>query len=138
MNKIDLLDPAERDSLLNQAQRNSETVPLSAVTGEGCEALLGLIDRRLEDGVFAPIPTEEVALASLGRHLGDQPRARLAVVELDDPKLVVAAGVDQDPPPHRLGRPGRRVDRDESLGSVRDRGPDAAVSHTRKRGDFAV
>ncbi len=50
LNKIDLLDPAERDSLLNQAQRNSQTVPLSAATGEGCDALLRLIDRRLEDG----------------------------------------------------------------------------------------
>ncbi len=50
LNKIDLLDAAERDSLLNQAQRNSQTVPLSAATGEGCDALLCLIDRRLEDG----------------------------------------------------------------------------------------
>ncbi len=43
LNKIDLLDAAERDSLLNQAQRNSQTVPLSAATGEGCDALLRLI-----------------------------------------------------------------------------------------------
>jgi GTPase len=49
LNKIDLLDPADRDSLLNQAQRNSQTVPLSAATGQGCDALLRLIDRRLED-----------------------------------------------------------------------------------------
>jgi GTPase len=50
LNKIDLLEPMERASLLNQAQRNSLTVALSAVTGEGCEALLRLLDRRLEDG----------------------------------------------------------------------------------------
>ena len=50
LNKIDLLEPAERETLLNQAQRNSQTVPLSAVTGEGCDALLRLVDRRLEDG----------------------------------------------------------------------------------------
>jgi GTP-binding protein HflX len=48
MNKIDLLDPAARASLANHALRNSATVGLSAATGEGCEALLGLIDRRLE------------------------------------------------------------------------------------------
>jgi len=53
LNKIDLLEPGERDSLLNQAQRNAETVALSAVTGEGCDALLRLLDRRLEDGARA-------------------------------------------------------------------------------------
>jgi GTPase len=50
LNKIDLLDPAERDSLLGQAQRNTLTVALSAVTGEGCDGLLRLVDRRLEAG----------------------------------------------------------------------------------------
>jgi GTP-binding protein HflX len=53
LNKIDLLEPGERESLLNQAQRNSQTVPLSAATGEGCDALLRLIDQRLEDGARA-------------------------------------------------------------------------------------
>ncbi len=50
MNKIDLLGPAARASLLNQTQRNSETVALSAATGEGCDGLLRLIERRLENG----------------------------------------------------------------------------------------
>jgi GTPase len=50
LNKVDLFEPAERESLLNQAQRNSQTVALSAVSGEGCDALLRLLDRRLEDG----------------------------------------------------------------------------------------
>jgi GTPase len=53
LNKIDLFEPGERESLLNQAQRNSQTVPLSAATGEGCDALLRLLDRRLEDGARA-------------------------------------------------------------------------------------
>ena len=53
MNKIDLLDPAARESLLNKTQRNSETVALSAATGEGCDGLLRLIDRRLESGARA-------------------------------------------------------------------------------------
>ena len=49
LNKIDLLEPGERETLLNQAQRNTQTVPLSAATGEGCDGLLRLIDHRLED-----------------------------------------------------------------------------------------
>jgi GTP-binding protein HflX len=48
MNKVDLLDPTTHASLENQRLRNSQSVVLSAVTGEGCDALLGLIDRRLE------------------------------------------------------------------------------------------
>jgi GTP-binding protein HflX len=50
MNKIDLLEPAARASLLNQATRNIDSIALSAATGEGCGALLRLLDRRLEDG----------------------------------------------------------------------------------------
>ena len=53
LNKIDLLEASERESLLNQAQRNSQTVGLSAATGEGCDALLRLLDRRLDAGVRA-------------------------------------------------------------------------------------
>jgi GTP-binding protein HflX len=49
LNKVDLFEPAERESLLNQAQRNSQTVALSAASGEGCDALLRLLDGRLED-----------------------------------------------------------------------------------------
>jgi GTP-binding protein HflX len=47
LNKIDLLESSERASLLNQAERNTQTAALSAATGEGCEALLGLFDQRL-------------------------------------------------------------------------------------------
>ena len=50
LNKIDLFEPATRASLINQAQRNTEAVALSAATGEGCDGLLRLIDRRLEEG----------------------------------------------------------------------------------------
>jgi GTP-binding protein HflX len=49
MNKIDLLEPMVRASLLNQVQRrNTECVALSAATGEGCDGLLQLVDRRLD------------------------------------------------------------------------------------------
>ncbi len=51
MNKIDLLDPAARASLVNHAARNSQSVALSAATGEGCEALLELLDRRLDTAI---------------------------------------------------------------------------------------
>jgi GTPase len=50
LNKIDLLDPGDRTSLSNQAQRNIQTVALSAATGEGCDGLLRLLDGRLETG----------------------------------------------------------------------------------------
>jgi GTP-binding protein HflX len=49
MNKIDLLEPTMRASLINQVQRrNTDSVALSAATGEGCDSLLQLIDRRLD------------------------------------------------------------------------------------------
>jgi GTP-binding protein HflX len=51
LNKIDLMDPAARASLVNQAERNTETVALSAMTGEGCGGLLRLVERRLDEGM---------------------------------------------------------------------------------------
>jgi GTPase len=72
MNKIDLVDPATRASLENHALRNSHSVALSAITGEGCEALLALVDRRLESDIRVirlDIPlTDGKTLAWLYRH----------------------------------------------------------------------
>jgi len=51
MNKIDLVDPATRAGLTNQVLRNSHNVALSAVTGEGCGALLAMIDHQLESDI---------------------------------------------------------------------------------------
>ena len=48
LNKIDLLDPATRHSLQQLKARNLPSIALSAATGEGCEGLLELIERRLE------------------------------------------------------------------------------------------
>jgi GTP-binding protein HflX len=48
LNKIDLLDTTARRSLENRQLRNAHSVALSAAIGEGCDALLDLIDRRLE------------------------------------------------------------------------------------------
>jgi GTP-binding protein HflX len=53
LNKIDLLDEEAHDALVNQVQRNEEVVALSAKTGEGCGALLGLVSGRLERDTHA-------------------------------------------------------------------------------------
>jgi GTP-binding protein HflX len=46
-NKIDRLDPDARQALLGQGARNRIVVPLSALTGEGVDALMRLLDERL-------------------------------------------------------------------------------------------
>jgi len=53
MNKIDLLEPGARAGLENHTLRNSQTAAVSAATGEGCEALLELIDHRLQSDIRA-------------------------------------------------------------------------------------
>src|SRR5437764_8642803 len=54
LNKIDLLEPSAHAALSNQVERrNTDTVALSAVTGEGCDRLLQLIDGRLDAGLRA-------------------------------------------------------------------------------------
>jgi GTP-binding protein HflX len=50
LNKIDLLDPMARAGLSTRMRRDGEGVAISALTGEGCEALLAAIDRRLDGG----------------------------------------------------------------------------------------
>ena len=47
LNKIDLLPDDTRTEVLNQAARDPLMVPLSALTGEGCEQLLADIDAAL-------------------------------------------------------------------------------------------
>lgn len=72
LNKIDLVDPSARASLQNQVLRNSHSVAVSAVTGEGCEGLLAMIDRRLSSDirpVRLDIPlTDGRTLAWIYRH----------------------------------------------------------------------
>jgi GTP-binding protein HflX len=89
LNKIDLLEPEERAVLLNQAQRNRDVVPISAVTGEGCDALTALFDQRLESDlhlVHLDIPVSDgAALAWLYQNgevvsrADDEREAHLAV-----------------------------------------------------------
>ncbi len=47
LNKVDLLDAAAREKLNNRAHRQSEVIVISALTGEGCQALLQALDQRL-------------------------------------------------------------------------------------------
>ncbi|MGB8841125.1 MAG: GTPase HflX [Aliidongia sp.] len=72
LNKIDLLDAEARGSVLHQAGRQQAAVPISAVTGEGCDGLRHLLDSRLLDGVRAvPIAvalSDGAGIAWLYRH----------------------------------------------------------------------
>ena len=49
-NKLDLLSGDEREALLNEAARRDDVVPISALTGEGLDALLDRIGERLRHG----------------------------------------------------------------------------------------
>jgi GTP-binding protein HflX len=49
-NKIDCLAPEDRMRLDGQTERNPISLPVSALTGEGTQKLLQLIDRRLMEG----------------------------------------------------------------------------------------
>jgi GTP-binding protein HflX len=46
-NKMDLLPPAERGDMRPRLQDDEDAVPISALTGEGVDELLGAMDRRL-------------------------------------------------------------------------------------------
>jgi GTP-binding protein HflX len=47
LNKTDLLDDAARDALLAQSARDPRLRPISALTGDGIDALLSAVDERL-------------------------------------------------------------------------------------------
>ncbi len=89
LNKIDLLDPERRAFLRNHAQRNRDVVPISAATGEGCDRLLDLLDRRVDGNrtlIHLDVPVSDgAALAWLYRHgevvsrRDDEREAHLAV-----------------------------------------------------------
>lgn len=50
LNKIDLLDAEDQLSVLERARRNTETIALSAVTGEGCDRFLSAVEDELTRG----------------------------------------------------------------------------------------
>ena len=72
LNKIDLVDAERRAVLQNQAHRNRDVVPISAATGEGCDVLVDLLDRRVDADrrlVHLDVPVADgAALAWLYRH----------------------------------------------------------------------
>lgn len=47
LNKIDLLDDTQRELVINQAARDTEAVTVSALSGEGCDALMAQVDEKL-------------------------------------------------------------------------------------------
>ena len=50
LNKIDLLDAEERAAVVERARRNVAIVPLSAISGEGCEQFLDCVEADLAQG----------------------------------------------------------------------------------------
>jgi len=96
LNKIDLLEPVVRESLLGQARRNDSAVPVSAATGEGCDQLLSVVDERVDGSrrlIDLDVPlTDGAAIAWLYRNgdvisrRDDEERAHLSV-RLDDADL---------------------------------------------------
>ncbi len=48
-NKLDLVDPSQREALTAQASQRSEVMPVSALTGEGVEALLSLVSDQVDE-----------------------------------------------------------------------------------------
>jgi GTP-binding protein HflX len=76
LNKIDLLAEGERAALIAQSRaqsrRNAAAVPISAASGEGCDKLLELLDRRLDadrHAVELDVPLSDgAAIAWLYRH----------------------------------------------------------------------
>ena len=71
-NKLDLTDVVDREVLRGDALRSTPAaVPVSAVTGEGCDILLGMVADLVDDaapvGIDIPVG-EGAALAWLYRH----------------------------------------------------------------------
>jgi GTPase len=72
LNKIDLLDDDERAALIANAGRRNDAVPVSALTGEGSDRLLAVVDGHLTAGrrvVDLDVPlTDGAAIAWLYAH----------------------------------------------------------------------
>jgi GTP-binding protein HflX len=72
LNKIDLLDRESREVVSARAARRADQVPVSAISGEGVDALLALLARRLgehKDVVELAVPHDDgAALAWLYDH----------------------------------------------------------------------
>ncbi len=86
-NKIDQLDPEAREAVVGRAQRVGAAA-VSAVTGEGCDALLGQLTGLVDEGpeiVFDLEASDGEALAWLYRH------GRVVAREDEAGRVIVAA-----------------------------------------------
>ncbi|MBF0372097.1 MAG: GTPase HflX [Alphaproteobacteria bacterium] len=93
LNKIDRLGEAERQELLNQTARVPDAIALSAVTGEGVDTLLALLDRRLSETreiVEVALPLDDGAAISWLYAHGE-------VIERSDDETVARMRVKLDP-----------------------------------------
>jgi GTP-binding protein HflX len=72
LNKMDLLSPEQQAVIRNQAQRNTAAVPVSALTGEGLDSLVRLLDERITAGRevvdLTVASSDGAAIAWLYRH----------------------------------------------------------------------
>lgn len=91
LNKTDLLEDEERSAVFERARRNVAVVPLSAITGQGCDAFLERLEEDLAQGsrVLELVldGSEGAALAWLhehgnvvGQHVGEDGAMTLSVI----------------------------------------------------------
>ena len=93
LNKIDLLDEGQHELVVNQAARDTDAVTVSALSGEGCDALMAHIDEiLLVNHVVTDIEiplTDGATLAWLYQH-GD-------VIQRDDRQMTAHVRVRLSP-----------------------------------------
>ena len=91
LNKVDILEPDARSAVAERARRNVAVVPLSAITGEGCDAFLDSLETELAQGSqileLVLDGAEGAALAWLHEHgnvvdqkFGDGGQMKLSVI----------------------------------------------------------
>lgn len=117
LNKIDLLDPAERGIVEERCLRSPDAVAVSAATGEGCETLLERLDEVLSEHHgrhrIQLEPSDGEALAWLYAH-GN-------VVSREDDEDRTMIDVSLDPADlarfeHRFGKKARELENNSSAG----------------------
>jgi len=88
-NKIDMLDPEQHDAILAEAARRDDVIPLSALTGEGLDALKRIVSDRLASGnrvrALELSITDGASIAWLHQH------GEVIGQEVDGDKLLVEA-----------------------------------------------
>lgn len=93
-NKVDLLSGEERERLFKEAKRREDVVPISAVTGEGLEALRDCTAEKLRSG-------EQVHLVRLPASAGERiawlhSRGEILEQKLDEDELELSVRLSPD------------------------------------------